>query len=262
MRRKEFRGPANQQGWFAIAAAAVTAIGAISSADTAKNAAHDANVARGSAEDIAQQELDLARQADARSQAMFDRYMEVYAPLEDQLIKDAQEGLDVDEELGLASASVNQAHAQAKDEMTRDMARYGIGPNDGRMVEANRMSALDKTKGLVGARTSARRYVDEENFRRRGAVATLGRNLPGAAGAFAAQAGAGLSDVGDRYTTNANNADALAAGAGQSAGIGLGQLAMILNSMNSGTPGASFGMPPADQQPLPGTIPTSGGLSG
>lgn len=222
-----FNGGRKQQGgWVTGAAIFASAALNYSAMDSASDAASRAS---GRSNDIAERELELALRQDERAAQLFDRYMEVYAPLEDELIENIDQGLDTKEIMGRTTADVRTAHGLADATRKRNLSRYGINPADGRYEGSERRAGLALAKDTVSAREGARRYVDEEKFRRRGTVAALGRNLPSASAGFTSQAMGGLSNVGNRYTNQANNFNNLAGQAGQ----GLGQSLMMLGTWGS-----------------------------
>ena len=65
-----------------------------------------------------------------------------------------------------ASADVNQAFGSAKDDYRKTASRLGIDPNSGRFTESLKDLERDQALGLAGARTSARKQAEEQEFSR------------------------------------------------------------------------------------------------
>lgn len=92
------------------------------------------------------------------------------SPVISQLYKDALSGVDVNKRVAEARAGVQQAYAGAETGMTRNLARYGMAPNESDF----RNLEIAKAKGMTGAEGDVYRQADTENFQRR--VTALGLN--------------------------------------------------------------------------------------
>lgn len=93
------------------------------------------------------------------------------SPVISQLYKDALSGVDINKRVSEARAGVQQAYAGAETGMTRNLARYGMAPNESDF----RNLEIAKAKGMTGAEGDVRREADTENFQRK--VTALGLNF-------------------------------------------------------------------------------------
>lgn len=131
----------------------------------------------------------------------FDDYKTNYAPLALQQLKAAQVGLDPQHYANMADANVMRNCQQALDMGTRNLARNGVSPRDGRWLGMQRDMALDMTGQRVGAQNQARQWVDDTNWNRRNQMMNYGSSLIGAGtnltGSAAQGAGMAASNYGD-----------------------------------------------------------------
>jgi hypothetical protein len=231
--------PCREGGWVVIGAAALGAATSIYEGNKASNSANDALNQNKSVE---QQQLDLANEQNTRSQALFNRYMQTYVPIQNAYIKQLTTPVNANVVAGQAKADVEQAAAGQRAVAKRNSMALGIDPNSGRAQEMNRESQIDTAAASAGAATSARRWAQQENLRRQGIAAGLGEGLIGEAGSFANGAAAGLGGVanndmqlGGMYAGEANT-DMGAAG---------GALGTILNHFY---PGGNYGIEPTTVQ--------------
>jgi hypothetical protein len=76
-----------------------------------------------------------------------------------------------------AQAGVEHGFKGAAGTLTRNLGRYGIDPTSGAAINAHGTMAIEKAKGIAGARNQAGNQVDDEKFRRlETATAIQGRN--------------------------------------------------------------------------------------
>ena len=124
---------------------------------------------------------------EARAAFLFEEFKTTFLPVERKLAEQAARGLNVEQFTGQAVADVQQSFDKAEEIATRNLQRFGVNPNTGRFAGLNRKIELARASSEAGAVTSTRRFIEEEDFRRRAAVANLGRGLP----ALSVRAGGG-----------------------------------------------------------------------
>lgn len=148
----------------------------------------------------------------------FNDYKTNYAPLALQQLKAAQVGLDPQHYADMADANVMRNYQQALDMGTRNLARNGVSPRDGRWLGMQRDMALDMTGQRVGAQNQARQWVDDTNWNRRNAMMNYGSSLIGAGTNLTSSAAAGAGNTASNYGD-------MAYGAGRSAAYNLNNAA-------------------------------------
>lgn len=164
-----------------------------------------------------------ALQADIGKRDELRNYYEgLYRPLAEDFVNAARKGIVGDEagEMARAESQVGQEFAQAREQSTRNLARYGLNPSSGRYVGAQRQMDIAEAGARAGARTlaqrSEKRRVEDVGFSRLSAgmqtkpseglyfggeagalanVATTTANI----GAIYGNAAAGLGQVTDRF---------------------------------------------------------------
>lgn len=252
-----------------IAIGAVTAGAGIYDATQASKAAN-ASLAQQQA--VENQQEAIANQQNQRASALYNRYMNTFAPAQNALIQQAETPIDANVVAGQAAGDVQQAEAKQGAELGRYDARYGINPNSGASQALRAQMGIQDTAAQAGAATGARRYAQQETFNRLKAVANMGNDLLNATGSFTGQAQRGLSDVGAFEGQQTADNDNLASGYGQMAGYGLSQIGGALNqkpqytvgppstNINPGAP-ATVGLTPINYTPMsiPGLPAGTGG---
>lgn len=141
----------------------------------------------------------------------FNDYKTNYAPLALQQLKAAQVGLDPQHYADMADANVMRNYQQALDMGTRNLARNGVSPRDGRWLGMQRDMALDMTGQRVGAQNQARQWVDDTNWNRRNAMMNYGSSLIGAGTNLTSSAAAGAGNTASNYGDMAYGASKLGA---------------------------------------------------
>jgi len=155
-----------------------------------------------------------------------ERYMTTFAPVEEGLVRRAQE-FDTEayrEQLaGQAAADAARAFGATQAQTARGLGRMGVAPGSGAAMAQMNQNALGLASMRAGAMTGARQQAEQMGFARRLDVTGLGRNLPGASTAAygaATQAGtAGLQSAatpGQTFVGNMGSAaNTMLAGSGQ-----------------------------------------------
>ena len=123
------------------------------------------------------------------------RYLETFAPVEQGLVRRAQE-FDTDayrEQLAQqAAADAARAFDTTRGMTSRNLFRMGIGPNSGAAMAQMNQNALGLASMRAGAMTGSRLQSEGEGMNRLYNAAALGRGLPGQTlGAYGGAVGAG-----------------------------------------------------------------------
>lgn len=161
---------------------------------------------------------------------------ETFRPLEQGIVDEAKNYDSTDAQAkaaGQASTDLASATTAKRDAVTRNMARMGVNPTDGRFMAAMGDPANDAL-GDVTARNNARDKIKVMGAAKRMDAASLGRGLPSAQATSAGLAlTAGNSAVGNQVAANGSMtsssapAISLLGGASQTGGI-IGQNAAAL----------------------------------
>ncbi|WP_213956353.1 hypothetical protein [Variovorax sp. dw_954] len=146
--------------------------------------------------EVSNAQLAQMRQQMELSQQANDDYKNTYQPLEQSLVKDAQE-YDTPErraaESAAASADVETKLAAQRAATVREMERAGVNPASGRTVDLQGSMDLGAAKLKAGAANAASKAVETIGYGRKMDAANLGRNIASSQGTTAAlglQAGA------------------------------------------------------------------------
>lgn len=156
----------------------------------------------GQSASVARGQLGLSRRQQQLAEEDRARYLELYDPLERELVAGAREGVDPERYIETAQADIGQQFGVQRENMRRQAESYGLRPD--MRPGAERSLRISEALGKAGAANRTRMAVDDINWNRRMNVAGLGRNLP-------AQAQAGMSSA-------ANTAGAAGAAYGNLAG--------------------------------------------
>lgn len=190
-------------GWSA-AALAVSAYSASSQARASSKAAKAAQKGADAQTILGMEQAEMARE-------QWDRYKELYDPLERGLLSEAERGVDADKYIGRATTDVGQQFAMQRDATNRNMARYGINPASGQFQGANRQLGIAEALGKSQAANTTRMAVDDANWGRKVDAMSLGKGLP-------AGASAGMSSAANSMAGAANTQMGMAQASGNNAG--------------------------------------------
>lgn len=145
--------------------------------------------------------------SNARADEQWQRYQEVFKPVEDRVVNDANTW-DSEERQGEraaeAKADVATNAAAAQQQNQRQMASMGVSPTSGRFAGVDRGNDLTTALASAGAQNNARNTVRREGVAMREGVANMGR---GATSTAAQQLGLGLN-AGNSAAGNLNAANA------------------------------------------------------
>ena len=147
------------------------------------------------AQRIADQQLAAQDQQMAIAQEDRARYLSTFAPVEQGLVRRAQE-FDTDAYRGQlasqAAADAARAFDNTQGMTSRNMSRMGVGPNSGAAMSQMNQNALGLASMRAGAMTGSRLQSEGEGMNRLYNAAALGRGLPGQTlGAYGGAVGAG-----------------------------------------------------------------------
>ena len=156
-----------------------------------------------------------------------------YRDLERKFFDESMKGISPDELAGRYSADVEKGFGLQRDQLTRNLSRYGINPNSGKFTSAMTDLARDEALAKAGARTKAYRDAQDINLNRLGQAINVRKGLSPALPQYASPSGAGLasnattglSSAGSAFTnlagTAANTASKTYSSAAQTIGSGL-----------------------------------------
>jgi hypothetical protein len=126
-----------------------------------------------------------------------ERYLETFAPVEEGLVRRAQEfdtGAYREKLAGQAAADAARAFGSTQAQTARGLARMGVAPGSGASMA--RMNDLGAASMRAGAMTGSRLQSEGEGMNRLYNAAALGRGLPGQTlGAYGSSVGAGSAGI-------------------------------------------------------------------
>lgn len=242
MRRiTEFKNPRKYQGgWITtLISAGVSLFGAIKGGKAARAADREAAASRQQQGKILDGFLDLSKQADSRSAALFSRYKEKFWPAQDEYLEMAREGLDPEDEAAQALSDVRTQGKITQDMAGRSLRSYGVNPGAGRFGDTTKRLALAEGVAGADAMNKARRAAKDTNFQRLGDAVRVGQGDLHASAQFSSGAAQTLSAAGSLATSMAGSADQRAYDTGSAAGASLADLTSLISGM--GKTGGSGG---------------------
>lgn len=114
----------------------------------------------------------------------WDRYKQVYAPIEDKYVTDAQ-NYDTPEQrekaAAAANADVTQGYDDQRSQQERQLASYGISPDSGKFAVVNDRLRGQEAAQEAAAQNNARQQVQNTGWARRTDALSLGKGLPASA---------------------------------------------------------------------------------
>lgn len=174
-----------------------------------------------------------------------DRHQSVFQPLEDQMVRDAQDYSSPERKALAASEAVGDVRQQfevGRQQQGRQMAAMGVNPASGRFAGESRRGATAESLAAAGAGNMARRQVEQIGDQKMAGVVNMGRGMavnPATSMGMANQAGAqGFQGAMQGYGQQGNlllgqhNAQMNAYNANQNMLGGIGQgFGMVLGAM-------------------------------
>jgi hypothetical protein len=130
--------------------------------------------------DVMKQQTDIAAANEDRASKYYDYEQKTFRPVEEQIVKEAQDYNTDAKREALASrgmADVAQAYDQQRQQAMDTLARYGINPNSARFAAINASLSNSEAAARAGAATNARQNAEQLGYARMIDAASLGRNL-------------------------------------------------------------------------------------
>lgn len=165
-----------------------------------------------------------ANRSNAITDTLWNRYQEKYMPVEDALIKEADEystPAEAERQAGLAIADTQNAYAAQRKALQQNMAQYGISPTSGQYLAQQNALNVNQAAARAAAANQARNAAQELGWTKKYQVAALGQNAMNLAS-----------------NTTANSANAAASTAqsalGSAAGLNNQNLSNVQNFTNIG----------------------------
>ena len=138
---------------------------------------------------LAERQMQIAEDQARMADLQFDFYKENYLPVINDLIAEANTGIDPNYSAQLAGERVGLSYDAAQGAQDRNLERTGINPQDALYEGMDDTMARDKTAAVVGARNNARLGAIDTNQARQMEVASMGAGVPvNASGALTASA--------------------------------------------------------------------------
>lgn len=138
------------------------------------------DAAAAKAMEISDAQLGSMRQNDAISKDYWDYQQSTFRPMERAIVESAQT-YDTEtrreQKAGEAIADVQQQIDAAQGQQTRQLARMGVNPNDGKFAATSNMMTMAGALGKAEAASKAREAVELQGYARKMDAANLGRNL-------------------------------------------------------------------------------------
>lgn len=148
----------------------------------------------------AEAQMKLAETNARIASEQWDRYLEVYAPVEDKWVRTAQVGVPTDYFVAAAGNDVQQAYKRKRDDLDNSLMKFGIDPSSPKFEQMDKDLAIAEAAAEAGAKNKARMSANDINYSRMSDVVKTGRGIPTEAASMNASAMQGISDA--AQTTN------------------------------------------------------------
>lgn len=232
----------------AVATVAGAATSVYSAIKGSKSASQQADAASSTAD---AQTMIAAKQAEL-AQAQWDRYLETFAPFENQLIAEAQQPSSDSSSLMAQIGAINRQYGDAGGNIRAMMGGknpYGAGVNYGfqRSNELNRFRDVSKAYSDWGQQQQALKQQRLQNMMQ---VANLGRGLSTGATSGYQGASSAYGNAAGTYGNLASLYNNAAQTAGQGVGNSIGNLYQLYALSNQG--GSGYGYDPTLQAMVSG----------
>ncbi|SHL43435.1 hypothetical protein SAMN05216428_102396 [Nitrosospira sp. Nsp11] len=132
-------------------------------------------------EKVVQQQIDSADTNAARAESQWNIYKNLFAPIEEKMVDDANNWDSPERQERMASQAagdVRKSYQGALDSNQRGMERMGINPNSGRFQAIQNETNLGLARDAAGAMNGARRATEQQGVALRTGAAQFGRNMP------------------------------------------------------------------------------------
>lgn len=166
------------------------------------------------ANQLSQAELTATNQQNTQAASLWQRYNDVYAPLQDQYASDVQNyasQANQDQAAGEAQNSVKNQYDLQTQAMQRNMARYGINPASGAYQQNSSIAANSEALAAATAGTAARTNVRNTGLALEGNAAQLGNSILSGANQTTS-VGTGTSSTAQNIANTTNQTSAAATG--------------------------------------------------
>lgn len=160
----------------------------------------------------------LKREAINDQNAMADRsrYEELYQPLEDKAVKEAQDFASPQREsyeMGRASATVAQQFDAQRKAAAQNLEAYGVDPSSTRYAALDLGSRIQQAAAQAGAENQARNQTEAMGRAIRSEAVNVGRGYPGQiAGTYATALQAGNQSANSALANTASGASTMGTG--------------------------------------------------
>lgn len=193
-------------------------------------------------------EAQLEAQAQAQLDAQHDRarYQEIYQPLEDRLVSEANDYASPERkalEMGRSEAQVAQQFEGQRAAATKDLESFGVNPGATRFAALDTGVRAQAAAAAAGAGNQAAQSVDAIGRALRSEAINVGRGYPGQiAGAYGTSLNAGAGAINGNLATTASGANTMGTPvqyggmANQGYGAALGNLSNNTGAFNTATP--------------------------
>lgn len=140
------------------------------------------NERQGELDDLTKQvmgtQIEGMQASNERSNALWDRYNNLFAPVEDRMVKEANEYDSPEkqaEAAAAAKADVEQSLTQQAQQRGRQMAAMGIDPRSGVYAGIEKKADMDAALAKAGAQNAARERVKAQGMALREGAVNVGR---------------------------------------------------------------------------------------
>ena len=177
----------------------VGAIAAVVGGAAAISGSRSASKAASAQKDALNQQSAIANRQQDMAEDMYQRYLDMYAPVEEQYLQDVQRPVPYEALAGRAEATVGKEYDAQGEALSRDLARYGISPASQRSTALKQDASLSEAAARANAANQTRAGSDAA--RRAGIenVLNYGKGLPMSAQSGLGQAGTAMSGVASAY---------------------------------------------------------------
>ncbi|SHG34433.1 hypothetical protein SAMN02745753_03741 [Marinomonas polaris DSM 16579] len=203
----------------AITAVAISGYSAYNSNKNANKSMDQQGQALAYQNEIAQQELDMAKE-------QYEYYKTTYRPLEEEIVANA--GLsdaEQQEMVTTAGLTTQSAFDSAEASRNRNLQRMGVNPNSGAYAENTRKSAISKAVAKANSQNTARSQAEEIDYNQKVAAVGLGKGLSSSAAGLMSSASSNYANQASAYGLNAQMYGQQASGSVQM-GMGIAGVAM------------------------------------
>lgn len=131
--------------------------------------------------DAEKQQLESLKRANEISSSMWQRYQQVYQPLQDKVIQDAtnmDSASEQDRVAGVANADVTGAFERTRQSALDRLRSLGVNPSSGAFIEANTRLAGQEAGANAGLQNAARTNLINQARTARSTAAGVGTNIP------------------------------------------------------------------------------------